>query len=269
MFGLFFFTQETWYTCTMLVPQTPLLIGNWKTYPKTYSEVITLSEALHVLRGITLCVCPPPLFLREARTLLDKKILLGAQNYSSLETSPLTSGVALDQLLDVPVTMCIVGHSSSREQGESDEVVNKKVHECLAKDIVPIVCIGESTRDTEGRFFLQLQNQIEQTCKGLSKQDFEHIVIAYEPLWAIGSSAQGQATKEQFEEIVVFIKKVIADMTGHIGIGKISIVYGGSVSTPQDVVEYMQAGAQGILVGRASLDGKLFMSLGEALQDYA
>jgi triosephosphate isomerase len=159
------------------------------------------------------------------------------------------------------VSYVIIGHSSQRAVGETDKAINTKIFACLEHDIIPIVCVGEKERDVDGTYLTFLQDQIRATFAGLGKPDFENIIIAYEPIWAIGIEAKKQATPAEFESSLIFIKKVIQDMTGNLPVGKIHIVYGGSVSAPAEARSYVDVGARGVLIGRASLDATVFNSI--------
>ena len=167
-------------------------------------------------------------------------------------------GISLFQLISLSVQYCIVGHSSQRAQGETNADVNLKIRECLAHNIIPIVCIGEKERDENSTYLKILESQITATFSDLSRAEFEHMIIAYEPLWAIGSDSKRSATPAEFETISLFIKKIVYDMTGQNPVGQITIVYGGSIDTIEEAVAYNDIGAHGLLIGRASLDVRMF-----------
>ena len=247
----------------MIVPDKKFIIGNWKMNPATLGEVQSLARNITAQSSplVEIVICPPSIFLAPLATLLGKVVSYGVQNIASENTPALTGELSGSQVSSMDVQYVIVGHSSRRSHGETNTEVHKKIHVCLTYNLVPVVCVGETTRDTEGRYLKELETQLRETFVGLNKSQFEEIIIAYEPVWAIGTSAVREATPAEFQESMIFIKKVINDMTGNSPVGKITVVYGGSVSTPEQLTAFIHAGAQGVLLGRASIDPDMFNSL--------
>ena len=243
----------------MLIPETRFIIGNWKTNPDTLKESSLLAKKISGSSdNVSVVVCPPDIFIENVKNHIGNGIAIGAQGFSSEGSSALTGGISLSQLISLSVQYCIVGHSSQRAQGETNADVNLKIRECLAHNIIPIVCIGEKERDENSTYLKILESQITATFSDLSRAEFEHMIIAYEPLWAIGSDSKRSATPAEFETISLFIKKIVYDMTGQNPVGQITIVYGGAIDTIEEAVAYNDIGAHGLLIGRASLDVRMF-----------
>jgi triosephosphate isomerase len=158
------------------------------------------------------------------------------------------------------VNFVLIGHSERRAMGETDAFINQKVLSAIKHGATPILCVGEKVRDEHGFFLRTVEEQLKNALVGVSKSALERLVIAYEPLWAIGKDATREATAEECREMVIFIKKVISDMLG--GKPKIlpRILYGGSVNE-LNAYEFIQAGADGLLPGRLSLEPKKMQKL--------
>ncbi|MCB9808891.1 triose-phosphate isomerase [Candidatus Nomurabacteria bacterium] len=255
----------------MLTPHKIYVIGNWKTKPATRVEALSIAKKSTFEKDgkVEVVVAPPALFLAGVQNILGARCSYATQDSYWQAIGSDNAELSPAQSKSVGCTYAIVGHSSRRALGETDQDVSKKIHACLENNLIPIVCIGESKRDTHGKYIDALKNQIQASFAGLSKQDFEHIIIAYEPLWAIGADATREATPAEAEEVRILIEKTIAEMTGHIPIGKVTIIYGGSVDTPADVEKYLASGMRGVLVGRASLDSEKFNALVTAAQNYS
>ena len=131
----------------------------------------------------------------------------------------------------------------------------------LKNNITPVLCIGEKERDEVGNYTHYLKNQLHESLSGVSRKGLENIVLAYEPIWAIGKDAQREATSEDILEIVIFIRKVITDAFGKKAALNLTILFGGSVNPDNTEDILMRGGVQGLLVGRASLNPKAFSSI--------
>ncbi len=240
----------------MLVPDKKFIIGNWKGNPSHLSGALELARALgeNSSKTTEVVICPPHVFLHPVQNAFAVSVSLGAQDIP-------TEKFSAEQLASLGVRYVILGHSSRRALGETDVQVNEKIRICLDNNLVPIICIGENTRDTEGNYLKELEAHIRASFAGYTKSDLEHMIIAYEPVWAIGEQATREASPEEFESSMIFIKKVLNDMTGNSPVGKLTIIYGGSVSTDEQLASYLTVGACGVLIGRASLDATVFNAL--------
>lgn len=240
-----------------------IIVGNWKMNPESGK----LAEALYknILKGkfsskLDVVICPPFVYLEKLKK-ISKKIPLGVQNISHKDKGAFTGEVSGDMVYDLGARYVILGHSERRAMGEEDEVINQKIKIALAGGLNPILCVGEKKRDDNHDYFNVIRNQIEKDFNGLNKNSISNVMVAYEPVWAIGKDAVREATPEEFREVAVFIKKVLNDKFGVNLIKDIRIIYGGSVN-PKNAQDFIISGeADGFLVGRDSLDAKKFTKI--------
>ena len=234
----------------------PIIAGNWK-MNKTPSEAITLINELKPLvkdADVEVVVCVPFVCIPAvSEALKGTNIKLGAQNMHWEESGAYTGEVAPRMLKEVGVAYLIIGHSERREYfAETDETVNKKVLSAFSHGITPIVCVGETLEQREEGVTKELvEKQTKAALSGLDKEEVEKIVIAYEPIWAIGTGKT--ASSEDANEVIGYIRSVIADIYGNDVAQKVRIQYGGSMK-PENAAELMaMPEIDGGLVGGASL----------------
>jgi len=242
-----------------------LIAGNWKMY-KTVNEALAYVEAFKPLvaeeteREIMLA---PPFTALDtmSQALKGTNIVLGAQNCHWEEQGAFTGEVSPKMLAELGVTYVILGHSERRHIfGETDEMIRRKVEAVLRHGLLPILCIGETIEEREaGKTFSVLERQIKEGLAGFTVADLKGLVVAYEPVWAIGTGKT--ATPELAEEAHAFSRKVLAEMFGEEFAEATRILYGGSVK-PENVVGLMaQADIDGALVGGASLSPEVFAKI--------
>lgn len=246
---------------------TLYVVGNWKEYPESIKDAGKISGALakkNVSKGITAVVCPPHPFLQTVGPLIKKgKYVLGAQDVSPLIIGANTGEVSPKALRSLGVEYVIVGHSERRAMGETNELIVQKIRAAIASGIRPILCIGEKGHSTAERSHAEIFEQLS-ILNDLTVRDAASLLIAYEPLWAIGAKAA--ASPEDAREMRIYIQKVLADTLGQKVLSSVPILYGGSV-TPKNAKEFITtAGMQGLLVGRASLDPKSFIQIIDSLK---
>lgn len=239
-----------------------LIIANWKMNPQTKkdAEIIfnNISDSLKDVKGVQVVICPPYPFFFLKEKIKDKKVHLGSQDVFSEKSGSYTGEVSAPQLKDFGVEYVIIGHSERRALGDTNQIINKKILSTFKSKMVPIFCVGENKRDVNGFYLSFIKQQIIEGLFGISNLQIKNIVIAYEPVWAIGDGAERVATPAEFIEIRIFIKKVIADLYNVKIAREIKIIYGGSVH-PENTEAFIKEGeADGLLVGRDSLKGKLF-----------
>lgn len=234
----------------------PIIAGNWK-MNKTLSESKALVEALKPLVAdaeAEVVVCPPYVNLAAVKELLEgTNIKLGAQNCHFEQSGAYTGEVSVDMLKEIGVEFVIIGHSERREYyAETDEGVNKKAKAILAAGMTPIVCCGETLEQREsGVTDTFVSGQIKAALEGLTSQQVASLVIAYEPIWAIGTGKT--ATSEQANETIAMIRKTIAEKFDAATADAVRIQYGGSMK-PGNAAELMaQPDIDGGLIGGASL----------------
>lgn len=243
-----------------------IIVGNWKMNPVTLKEAkLTLSaikKSVAKVRGVQTMICPPFVYLGELKkSLLGSKLELGAQDCHFVDQGAQTGGVSAYMIRDFGIKTVIIGHSERRASGDTDEVVNKKIITALSAGLRIILCIGENIRDDKGEYLKILQNQLERDLAGFPVKLSDKLIIAYEPVWAIGKSATGVETPDSFLHNKIFIRKVLADLLGRKKAVLVPVLYGGSAN-PQNAGDFLKIGqADGLLVGRDSLNPHNFFDI--------
>ncbi|MCR1935101.1 triose-phosphate isomerase [Clostridium tepidum] len=244
--------------------RTAIIAGNWK-MNKTVKEAVELVKELKPLVKDAKCdvvVCPTyvclPAVLEEVK---GSNIKVGAQNMHFEENGAYTGEIAPKMLEELGVHYVIIGHSERRQYfNETDETVNKKVKKAFEHNLIPIVCCGESLEEREGNVTEKvLEEQIKVGLKELSKEQVEKLVIAYEPIWAIGTGKT--ATDEQANETIGYIRNIIKSMYGEDVSNKVRIQYGGSVKPGTIKGQMAKEEIDGALVGGASLKAEDFSAI--------
>lgn len=244
--------------------RTPIIAGNWKMNKgvKEAEELIEQIKKLELSKEVETVVCPPSIDLQYVSYLLeDTSIQVGAQNMHYEKSGAFTGEISPTMLKDIGISYVILGHSERREYfSESDELINKKVLSALAHDLKPIICCGETLDEREeGKEEHKVGTQIVKALEGVKEADFKNIVIAYEPIWAIGTGKT--ASSEDAEKMCAFIRKLIKEVHGDQACEVVRIQYGGSVK-PANVKEIMsKENIDGALVGGASLEAESFGQL--------
>jgi len=243
-----------------------IVAGNWKMNKD-------LSEAVNLISGIKnrlnsfepncdVIICPPFISLETAGTLIkNSKIYLGAQNMHYENSGAFTGETSAKMLLSVGCEYVILGHSERRNIfGESDELINKKILQALSNKLKPIFCIGESLDEREKDITKEvIERQIKQGLKNLDESDISKIIIAYEPIWAIGTGKT--ASPEQAQEVHKFIRNLISSMYSESAAENLTILYGGSVK-PNNASDLLKKqDIDGGLIGGASLDAEAFIEI--------
>ena len=234
----------------------PFIAGNWKMF-KTKADAAAFAEefkALYQGTDVKAAVCAP---FTDLQTLVDAfegtGIGVGAQNVHFADEGAYTGEISVAMLEEIGVDYCIVGHSERRQYfAETDETVNLKLKKLLAGPIRPIMCVGESLEQRDsGELFDFVRSQLVGGLDGISAEDMRRVVIAYEPIWAIGTGRT--ASPEQAEEMCAFIRKVLIDLYDEDTADEVILQYGGSVK-PANATEIMNMDEiDGALVGGASL----------------
>jgi triosephosphate isomerase len=197
-------------------------------------------------------VCAPHLYITEVQKIAGKgPLFVGAQNSHVDVKGAYTGEHAAVQLKDVGVSYVIIGHSERRKLGEGNELIAKKILAATVAKLHPILCVGEELRDTQGNFLSFIEAQIVSALSALPKSRLKDVIIAYEPIWAIGTGAT--ATVADVEEMQMFIKKVLTKQFDRTIARNVRIVYGGSVNGENAKDLFVGGGVDGFLVGGASL----------------
>ncbi|MCS7337559.1 MAG: triose-phosphate isomerase [Verrucomicrobiae bacterium] len=242
-----------------------IIAGNWK-MNKTVAEAVALvndlKRELANVKEVDIVVCPPFTALDAvSKAILDSNIRLGAQNMNENNFGAYTGEICAAMLKEFSVRYVILGHSERRQYfGETDASVARKARAAHAAAIKPIICVGETLAEREaGQTEKVLEKQVRGSLSGLTPEQMEETIIAYEPVWAIGTGKN--ATPQQAQEAHAFIRKLIATMFGEAVARRVRIQYGGSVK-PSNARELMsQPDVDGALVGGASLEARSFAEI--------
>ena len=245
-----------------------LIAGNWK-MNKTSADASTLVQEIVAEVGrvtdVDILVCPPFTSLESAGKLLEgSNVKLGAQNMHHEASGAYTGEISASMLRSTFATYVILGHSERRTYfAENDKFINQKVLAALKNQLKPVLCVGETLAERESGATLKVvQTQLEGALEGVSKEQATSVVVAYEPVWAIGTGKT--ATPEMAQEVHAFIRKTLAGKYGDATAAKIRIVYGGSMKPDNVDALLAQPDIDGGLIGGASLVAKDFLALVES-----
>ena len=246
-----------------------LVAGNWKMHTDLAEAVRLASEVARVAApgGVTVAVCPPFVSLEAvAEMLRETPVRLGAQTMHHEESGAFTGEVSAPMLTSVGCDYVILGHSERRQLfGETDEGVNRKVRTAMRHGLVPIVCVGETLGEREaGDEEAVVRRQLDGALAGVALDEAAALVVAYEPVWAIGTGRT--ASPEQAQAMHRFIRDRLADTFGPLG-REVEILYGGSVKPDNAADLFAQPDIDGGLIGGASLDAESFARIVAAAGD--
>jgi len=246
--------------------QKKLVVGNWKMNPQSLEEAkkiaVTVKKSMSGVRKTDVVLCPPFVYLSPVSSFVGGSLFLGAQNTNYEALGSFTGEISFVELSQLGVGFVIVGHSERRnppnDAGESDELINKKIRAVIGGGMIPILCVGEKVRDSNGDFYNFIKQQINSALKDVSKKLLNRVVIAYEPIWAVGApKAIGPG---DLHEMSIFIKKVLKDSFGIFSEG-VKILYGGDADKVNADVLVRDGNVSGLLVGRESLRAKDFVEI--------
>ncbi|MFM1943753.1 MAG: hypothetical protein RI897_2735 [Verrucomicrobiota bacterium] len=242
-----------------------IIAGNWK-MNKTVAEAVDLvsdlKRELAAVKEVDVVVCPPYTALSDvSKIVLDGNIRLGAQNMSEHGPGAYTGEIAPVMLKEFSVRYVILGHSERRQyQQESDELISRKARAAHAATLKPIVCVGETLEQREaGQTEAVIEGQVRGSLAGLTGEQMEETVLAYEPVWAIGTGRT--ATSQQAQDVHAFIRGLLVSMFGEAVAKRVRIQYGGSVKAANARELMSQPDVDGALVGGASLEARSFTEI--------
>ena len=243
----------------------PLIAGNWKMF-KTSSEAVETAGQLVKLVAMTtdidVMIAPPFTALAQVSDVVRGScVSLGAQNLFWEAQGAFTGAISPAMLVSAGCKYVIIGHSERRQYfNETDETVNKRIKAAFDNDLIPVMCVGESEKERESKnTFSVLDKQVKKGLEDFSADNLKRLVIAYEPVWAIGTGKT--ATSEQAQEVHRFLRSVLEKSFGNMLAKSIRILYGGSVK-PSNIAELMaMPDVDGALVGGASLDPETFSKI--------
>jgi triosephosphate isomerase len=236
---------------------------------KTVADAVTLVQDLKLdlgeLMGVDIVVCPPFTALKAVvDTVTGSRIYVGAQNMHWEKSGAFTGEISAEMLREIYVHYVILGHSERRQYfGETDEIVNKKTKAAHAGNLKPIVCVGETLAEREaGNTFKVIETQIRGSLAGLTKSELTNTIVAYEPVWAIGTGKT--ASSAQAQEVHAQIRKLLAAISDDTTAQSVRIQYGGSVKASNAKELFSQPDIDGGLIGGAALEARSFIDIVKA-----
>lgn len=242
-----------------------IIVANWKMNPQTIKEAKRIFNGIKKtadkLNKVETVVCPPFVYLFPLGNWIStwkSSFQVGAQDVFWQDKGSYTGEISAKMLKDSGVKYAIIGHSERREIfEETNEIVNKKIKVALKEGLKVILCVGEKERDLKGKHLLFIKEEIKKGLKGIERKFLKNLIIAYEPIWAIGKSSKSADTPDDVSNMIFFIKKVLEEITEKEIAARVPILYGGSVN-PENAESFLRCGAQGLLVGHESLIPKDF-----------
>ena len=239
----------------------PIIVGNWKATPTTQKEAVTFIKNLEKkLKGkkVNYLLAVPNVFINPLSELVTSGNI-GAENISGVEAGQETGNTTVTMLASSGAEFSILGHSEVRARGETNEHIAKKAELALNQKLTTVLCIGEKERDIDGKYLSFLEEEIKQCLSLTRKELFNNLIIAYEPIWAIGGKTP--ATVHECFEVTIAIRRTLAEEYGMDYAKKVHILYGGTVTkeNARDFIE--EGGVDGLLIGRASQNVLDFSSI--------
>lgn len=241
-----------------------LIIGNWKSYVESKEDAKDLMAATKRAAAKSrhkIVVAPPFPFVGMLASDKRAKVQVAGQDVSDSTLGASTGEVSATALKQSGATYAIIGHSERRARGETDALIAEKVVRAVSTGLIPVVCVGEKERDANAQYLAHLRAQLEAALAKLQPKERAKVVIAYEPIWAIGKSAADAAVPRDVAEMMLYIKKVLAPL----GVPKPIVLYGGSVEPSNVAALAKEGGVGGFLIGHASADAKAFSAIVKAV----
>jgi triosephosphate isomerase len=240
-----------------------LVVGNWKLNPQTLEEAKSVVRIVSrkIPTKATVIICPPAVFLSALAGQRGKsKIKFGVQTVSSETSGAYTGEFSAQMAKSAGAEYAIIGHSERREMGETNKIVSKKVVAALKAKLMVILCVGEKERDHHGHYLSYLKAQIDESLEGVSKNLIDHLIIVYEPIWAIGEKSSGPMEARDLHETSLFVRKVLHDHFGKKAFS-VPLLYGGSVDPINAEALIKDGNVEGLLVGRESVKPEHFSKI--------
>lgn len=242
------------------------IIGNWKANPKSLAEAKDIVSAVKKIsknalsNNIQPVICPPYLYVSSLIDNKNTKLQFGAQdiwiNNDTAETGMVTASLCKN----VGLKYVIVGHSECRRRGDDNETVSIKLSHAALNGLKVILCVGELKRDHNGLYFNQVAKQLRESLSNFPENKISNLIIAYEPVWAIGEDAESAATPKDFYEMAMLIRRTLAEQFTKEKAFSVPLIYGGSVDK-KNAQSFIDVGSDGLLIGRSSLKAKDFISI--------
>lgn len=250
----------------MIKRTTPIIVGNWKSTPKTLDEGVKFIKQLEKkITALTIkfpkkgyYVAAPEIFI-PVLSPLAKHGYIGSQTVHGTTLGQITGATTPTQLSSGGASFTIVGHSEVRARGETQSERTEKIAASLSIRFTTIFCLGEHTRDKEGKYLEELENDVKHTLGDIKRDLFSELIVAYEPVWAVG--APEPATAAECFEAVIAIRRALASLAGIDYAKKVHILYGGAVTTETTKTFLEEGGVDGLLIGRASQEVSSFVDI--------
>ncbi|MEN9880891.1 MAG: hypothetical protein RLZZ308_74 [Candidatus Parcubacteria bacterium] len=250
----------------MIKRTLPLIVGNWKATPQTQESAIKniknlekkLTTSKIKLPKKVYYIAVPEIFI-PTLTPLAKKGYIGAETLHGTKEGQITGGTTPLQLLSGGAMFTLIGHSEVRARGETREERAQKTLASLSNKLPVVLCFGERTRDANGNYLEELEEDVKETLASTPRELFSNLILAYEPIWAIGA-ANPATTSECFEAIIA-IRRALASLAGIDYAKKVHILYGGTVTKDSAKGFLAEGGVDGLLIGRASQDPASFFEI--------
>ncbi len=247
----------------MIKRTLPLIIGNWKATPQTKEDAVKFIKLLEKKIDSSKVKLPkksyylavPEIFIPTLSP-LAKHGFIGSQNIPGVKEGQETGATTVKQLVSGGAAFTIVAHSEVRRRGEEIEERSQKVAQALGLNLTTVLCFGEHTRDKEGKYLSELELDVKGTLEGIKRELFSNLIIAYEPVWAIGAAVP--ATAGECFEAVIAIRRALASLAGIDHAKKVHILYGGTVTKDSANSFLEEGGVNGLLLGRASQEVSSF-----------
>lgn len=237
-----------------------LIVANWKANPESVREAkeifLPIRRAAAKLNKVETVICPPAIYLP-----LLKGLALGGQDSFWEVSGAYTGQLGPTMFRNAGATHVIIGHSEARALGDTDNIVKAKARLAIKSGLKMILCVGERERDERGQYLAVLRNQLESALAGISRAAAKQLVLAYEPVWAIGAQAKGSDTPAAFLEQSIYLRKVLSGIIGKEAALACPILYGGSANADNAAGFLDEGRANGLLVGRASLSPEQFIKI--------
>lgn len=251
-------SREAWYTIFMLI------VANWKAYVEDLAKakkLFALAKRLAKEARTDIVLAPPAPFLGALAAKNRSKVAFAAQDVSRAQGGANTGEITAQAYAGAGATYALIGHSERRASGDTDLIVAEKLVRALAQGLTPILCVGERERDGEGRYLAFIREELTVALTALVPKERAKVIVAYEPLWAIGKTAAFAIGPNDLAEMVLYIRKVLAELLPGKGTAHSLILYGGSVDATDARALAANSGVDGFLVGHASVTPSTFSLL--------
>lgn len=250
-----------------------LIIANWKLNPNSLKEAKKLFFDIKKIASktskIQTIICPPFVYINELNKMYSgHRISIGAQNTFWEEEGSYTGEISSKMLKDVGVKYVIIGHSERRALGETDKDINKKVISAFKAGLNIILCIGENKRDPQALYLKFLKEELQNALLSVQNKNLKNLIIAYEPIWAIGKTADDAISSHQMHEMYIFIRKTLTEIFDKKNASYPPIIYGGSVETKNTEELLAYGEIDGFLVGHASVKPEQFNKILEITNSF-